>query len=56
MHAALSVAGVAAALVAKNSKHDESTTTARESIGASATALEAAQCAQVAEAMGAKRE
>ncbi|XP_057787773.1 VAN3-binding protein isoform X2 [Salvia miltiorrhiza] len=56
VHAAISVAGVAAALAAlaaENSKHGE-----REESRAvaSAAALVAAQCAKVAEAMGAKRE
>ncbi|KAA8522803.1 hypothetical protein F0562_009226 [Nyssa sinensis] len=58
VHAAISVAGVAsalAAIAAENSKRDESGTT-KESAVASAAALVAAQCAQVAEAMGAKRE
>lgn len=58
VHAAISVAGVAAALAAiaaENSKHDASTTT-KDSAVASAAALVAAQCAQVAEAMGAKKE
>lgn len=68
VHAAVSVAGVAAALAsvaAQNSRgHDDydnqsSTTNAaatKDSAVASAAALVAAQCAQVAEAMGAKRE
>uniref|UniRef100_A0A2N9EN13 PH domain-containing protein n=1 Tax=Fagus sylvatica TaxID=28930 RepID=A0A2N9EN13_FAGSY len=58
VHAAISVAGVAAALAAiaaDNSKKDESST-AKEAAIASAAALVAAQCAKVAEAMGAKRE
>ncbi|KAA8535456.1 hypothetical protein F0562_030459 [Nyssa sinensis] len=58
VHAAISVAGVAAALAAiaaENLKHDESSTT-KELAVASAAALVAAQCAQVAAAMGAKRE
>lgn len=58
VHAALSVAGLAAALAAiaaENSKYDDSSTT-KESAVASATALVAAQCAKVAEAMGAKKE
>ncbi|GMP36248.1 hypothetical protein CsSME_00008441 [Camellia sinensis var. sinensis] len=58
VHAAISVAGVAAALAAiaaENRKHDASSTT-KDSAVASAAALVAAQCAQVAEAMGAKRE
>ena len=56
VHAAISVAGVAAALatvVAESSKHGVSIT-AKDSAVASAAALVAAQCAQVAEAMGAK--
>ncbi|KAL2502349.1 Plant protein of unknown function with plant pleckstrin-like proteiny-like region [Forsythia ovata] len=58
VHAAVTVAGVAAALAAiaaENSKHDE-IITAKDSAVASAAALVAAQCAKVAEAMGAKRE
>lgn len=58
VHAAISVAGVAAALAAiaaENSKKDESSM-AKEPAIATAAALVAAQCAQVAEAMGAKRE
>ncbi|XP_025015692.2 VAN3-binding protein [Ricinus communis] len=58
VHAAISVAGVAAALAAiaaENTKRDDSSTTKEEAV-ASAAALVAAQCAQVAEAMGAKRE
>ncbi|KAK4337596.1 hypothetical protein RND71_042083 [Anisodus tanguticus] len=58
VHAAISVAGVAAALAAiaaENLNHDESGRT-KESAVASAAALVAAQCAKVAEAMGAKRE
>ncbi|XP_022863124.1 VAN3-binding protein-like [Olea europaea var. sylvestris] len=58
IHAAVSVAGVAAALAAlaaENSKL-ENTITAKDSAMASAAALVAAQCAKVAEAMGAKRE
>lgn len=57
MHAAVSIAGLAAALAAiaaENSKNDSSTN--KESAVASATALVAAQCAKVAEAMGAKKE
>ncbi|XP_075491854.1 VAN3-binding protein [Primulina tabacum] len=58
VHAALSIAGVAAALAAiaaeKSQNYIENTT--KESAVASATALIAAQCAKVAEAMGAKRE
>ena len=59
VHAAISVAGVAAALAAiaaENSKMDEYSSTAKEAAVASAAALVAAQCAKVAEAMGAKRE
>jgi hypothetical protein len=58
VHAAISVASVAAALAAiaaENSKKDEPST-AKEAAVASAAALVAAQCAKVAEAMGAKRE
>ncbi|CAA2957124.1 Hypothetical predicted protein [Olea europaea subsp. europaea] len=58
IHAAVSVAGVAAALAAiaaENSKHDDTITT-KDSAVASAATLVAAQCAKVAEAMGAKRE
>ncbi|GLT49626.1 hypothetical protein SLA2020_231720 [Shorea laevis] len=58
VHAAISVAGVAAALAAiaaENSKKDESGTT-KEAAVASAAALVAAQCAKMAEAMGAKKE
>ncbi|KAK6944286.1 Pleckstrin-like, plant [Dillenia turbinata] len=58
VHAAVSVAGLAAALAAiaaGNSKGLNSSTT-KESAVATAAALVAAQCAQVAEAMGAKRE
>lgn len=58
VHAAISVAGVAAALAAiaaENSKKDGSST-AKDAAIASAAALVAAKCAQVAEAMGAKRE
>lgn len=58
VHAAISVAGVAAALAAiaaENSQHSEKDGT-KESAVASAAALVAAQCAKVAEAMGAKRE
>ncbi|XP_059637561.1 uncharacterized protein LOC132279561 [Cornus florida] len=57
-HAAISVAGVAAALAAiaaENAKHEESSTT-KESAVASAAALVAAHCAQVADAMGAKNK
>ncbi|XP_044472544.1 VAN3-binding protein-like [Mangifera indica] len=58
VHAAISVAGIAAALAAiaaENSKKDDSGTT-KDAVVASAAALVAAQCAQVAEAMGAKRD
>ncbi|XP_016481216.1 VAN3-binding protein-like isoform X2 [Nicotiana tabacum] len=58
VHAAISVAGVAAALAAiaaENMNRDESGGT-KESAVASAAALVAAQCAKVAEAMGAKRD
>ena len=59
VHAAISVAGVAAALAviaAENSTGDRSSNTKREAAVASAAALVAAQCAKVAEAMGAKQE
>ncbi|CAI9098648.1 OLC1v1035330C1 [Oldenlandia corymbosa var. corymbosa] len=66
VHAAVSVAGLAAALAAiaaensSSKKHDddddESTKATRDSAVASAAALVAAQCAKVAEAMGAKKE
>ncbi|XP_051120624.1 VAN3-binding protein isoform X2 [Andrographis paniculata] len=59
VHAAISVAGVAAALAAiaaENSQHSGKNTTTKDSAVASAAALVAAQCAKVAEAMGAKRE
>lgn len=59
VHAAISVAGVAAALAviaAENSKGDRSSNIEREAAVASAAALVAAQCAKVAEAMGAKQE
>ena len=58
VHAAISVAGVAAALAAiaaENSKQGQPNAT-KESAMASAAALVAAQCVQVAKAMGAKRE
>lgn len=58
VHAAISVAGIAAALAtiaAENAKRDDSNTT-KEAAVASAAALVAAQCAKVAEGMGAKRE
>lgn len=57
VHAAISMAGVAAALAtiaAESSGKNEST--AKEAAVASAAALVAAQCAKVAEAMGAKKE
>lgn len=59
VHAAVSVAGIAAALAAiaaESSKQDDASTSAKDAAVASAAALVAAQCAQVAEAMGAKRE
>ncbi|KAI4335484.1 hypothetical protein L6164_014124 [Bauhinia variegata] len=57
VHAAMSVAGVAAALaaIAAESSKQESNAE-KEAAIASATALVAAQCAKVAEAMGAKKE
>ncbi|XP_050216247.1 VAN3-binding protein isoform X2 [Mercurialis annua] len=58
VHAAISVAGIAAALAsiaADNTKTDDSNS-AKDDAVASAAALVAAQCAKVAEAMGAKRE
>ncbi|XVE98674.1 hypothetical protein REPUB_Repub03eG0127800 [Reevesia pubescens] len=58
VHAAMSVAGLAAALVAiaaENSKREDFNPT-KEAAVASAAALVAAQCAKVAEAMGAKKE
>ncbi|XP_022731888.1 VAN3-binding protein-like [Durio zibethinus] len=57
VHAAMSVAGLAAALAAvaaENSKRDCNPT--KEAAVTSAAALVAAQCAKVAEAMGAKKE
>ncbi|KAG8372475.1 hypothetical protein BUALT_Bualt12G0070000 [Buddleja alternifolia] len=57
VHAAISVAGVAAALAAiaaENSQNDKNAH--KDSAVASAAALVAAQCAKMAEAMGAKRE
>ncbi|TKY54635.1 VAN3-binding protein [Spatholobus suberectus] len=57
VHAAISVAGVAAALAAiaaENSKKESNQD--RDAAMASAAALVAAQCAKVAEAMGAKKE
>lgn len=59
VHAAISVAGVAAALAAiaaENSKCDGDRNTSRESAVATAAALVAAQCVKVAEALGAKKE
>lgn len=58
VHAAISVAGVAAALAAiaaENSQHGGKNTT-KDAAVASAAALVAAQCAKAAETMGAKRE
>ncbi|EOY31595.1 hypothetical protein QUC31_019711 [Theobroma cacao] len=58
VHAAMSVAGLAAALAAiaaENSKREDCNPT-KEAAVASAAALVAAQCAKVAEAMGAKKE
>lgn len=58
VHAAISVAGVAvalAAIAAEKTQNGQPPTT-KEAAVASAAALVAAQCAQVAEAMGAKRE
>ncbi|KEH32577.1 auxin canalization protein [Medicago truncatula] len=57
VHAAMSIAGVAAALAAiasENSKKESNED--REKAIASAAALVAAQCAKVAESMGAKKE
>jgi len=57
VHAAISIAGVAAALAAvaaENSKKESNQD--RDAAVASAAALVAAQCAKVAEAMGAKKE
>ncbi|KAG2692201.1 hypothetical protein I3760_08G041300 [Carya illinoinensis] len=56
--AAISVAGVAAALaaIAEENSKKEGPSTGKEAAVASAAALVAAQCAKVAEAMGAKRE
>ncbi|KAK9060653.1 hypothetical protein SSX86_021359 [Deinandra increscens subsp. villosa] len=61
VHAAISVAGVAAALAAiaaENSNHggSNSVTTTRETAVAAAAALLAAHCAKSAEAKGAKKE
>ncbi|KAE8730794.1 hypothetical protein F3Y22_tig00002880pilonHSYRG00106 [Hibiscus syriacus] len=58
VHAAMSVAGLAAALAAiaaENSKRNDCNMT-KEAAIASAAALVAAQCAKMAEAMGAKKE
>ncbi|XP_004507790.1 VAN3-binding protein [Cicer arietinum] len=58
VHAAMSIAGVAAALSAiasENSKKEDSNED-RDAAIASAAAMVAAQCAKVAEAMGAKKE
>ncbi|KAH9806151.1 auxin canalization protein (DUF828) [Citrus sinensis] len=58
VHAAISVAGIAtalAAIAAENARRDDSSTT-KEAAVASAAALVAAQCAKVAEGMGAKKE
>lgn len=58
VHAAISVAGLAAALAAiasDNSKRNHCNPT-KEAAIASAAALVATQCAKVAEAMGAKKE
>ncbi|KAL5699386.1 hypothetical protein ACHQM5_030297 [Ranunculus cassubicifolius] len=55
LHAAISVAGVAAALAAVAAEN-QSKDSNKDSVVASAAALVAAQCAKVAEAMGAKRE
>ncbi|CAL9083622.1 unnamed protein product [Musa textilis] len=58
VHAAISVAGVAAALAAIAAEDTEANKqkSMKENAVASAAALVAAQCAQVAEAVGAKRE
>ncbi|KAK3221604.1 hypothetical protein Dsin_008629 [Dipteronia sinensis] len=59
VHAAVQVARIAAALAAiaaENTKRDDNSSTTKEAAMASAAALVAAQCALVAEAMGAKRE
>ncbi|XP_054807998.1 VAN3-binding protein [Prosopis cineraria] len=59
VHAAISVAGVAAALAviaAENLKGDWPSNAEKEAAVASAAALVAAQCAKVAEAMGAKKD
>ncbi|KAL4589969.1 hypothetical protein LXL04_002882 [Taraxacum kok-saghyz] len=61
VHAAVSVAGVAAALaaIAAQNSHNNglsSTTTTKEAAVATAAALVAAHCAKTAEAMGAKKQ
>ncbi|KAL6525476.1 hypothetical protein OROHE_015783 [Orobanche hederae] len=59
VHAAISVAGVAAALAAmavKNSQQSDENTTNEAAVASAAATLVAAECAKVAEAMGAKRE
>ncbi|RWV82485.1 hypothetical protein GW17_00056014 [Ensete ventricosum] len=58
VHAAISVAGVAAALAAIAAEDTDANKqkSLKESAVAAAAALVAAQCAQVAEAVGAKRE
>ncbi|XP_038878421.1 VAN3-binding protein [Benincasa hispida] len=60
IHAAISVAGVAAALAAiaadTSRSKDDNSGCAKDAAVASAAALVAAQCAHVAQAMGAKRE
>lgn len=58
VHAAISVAGVAAALAAIAAEDTEANKqkSLKDSAVASAAALLAAQCAQVAETVGAKRE
>ncbi|GAB4838183.1 hypothetical protein Ancab_027712 [Ancistrocladus abbreviatus] len=60
VHAAVSIAGLAAALAAiaaeKSNGEEPNDDCRREEAVASAAALVAAQCAQVAESMGAKRE
>ncbi|OMP10406.1 hypothetical protein COLO4_04533 [Corchorus olitorius] len=59
VHAAMSVAGLAAALAAiaaENTKREDCNNPTKEAAVASAAALVAAQCAKVAEAMGAKKE
>ncbi|GMH03972.1 hypothetical protein Nepgr_005811 [Nepenthes gracilis] len=59
VHAAISIAGLAAALAAiaaEKSKGQEQNNNSKEIAVASAAALVAAQCAQVAESMGAERQ